>query len=334
MMCRTMLCLAFCLLSGCAQSVGKAPRGTIRLLQKNTIAANPLDFHRGQVRPRYLWKMAPGTIIRAPLDLSLGIPSIHGHINGQDTRLILDTGNAFPVLLDASSAAGIGMPTIRGGALKGTGIGGHVDVLLTQYESISIFNHPVLGRGIAGVFLHSYRKTFAGLTVNEMQLNLLGLPLLEQFSSVTIDGPRDEVILAYKHSFKPSNQAASFPFKIHDGRMWVDIKIGAQNLTAFFDTGCGSGLRLSKAVLDALPKSLLTSPHLRKRKAMGVGGVEQEHVGVLREATIGNVRMTPLEFDMSAGSTDILLGWLPFKQSRITLDFEKKKVWVEPSSAE
>jgi len=64
---------------------------------------------------------------------------------------------------------------------------------------------------------------------------------------------------------------------------------------------------------------------------MGVGGVEQEYVGVLREASLGSVRITPLEFDISAGSAEMLLGWLPFKQSRMTIDFERKKVWVEPS---
>lgn len=329
---RSLFPLIACLLTGCAQSVDRAPRSTISLLRNNTVAADPLDFDKGQVRPRYAWKLAPGTLIRAPMDTSLGIPSIHGQINGQDTRLILDTGNAFPVLLDAASAAAIGLPTIRGGALKGTGIGGNVDVLLAQYKSLSLQNRSILGKGVAGVFLHSYRTTFAGVTVNELQLNLLGLPLLEQFSSLTIDGPGNEVILAYKRPFTPPRTSASFPFSIQDGRLWVKIKVGSQTIRAFLDTGCGSGLRLSSSALEALPETALTSTRLRKRKAMGVGGVEQEHVGLLKEAEIGSVRMIPLEFDTSAGSRDILLGWLPFKQSRITIDFERKKVWVEPSS--
>jgi hypothetical protein len=326
--------LGACLLAGCAQSVDKAPGSTIRLLQNNSVAADPLDFSNGQVRLRYSWKIPPGTLIRAPLDTSLGIPSIHGQINGQETRLIIDTGNAFPVLLDASSAAAIGLPTVRGGALKGTGIGGNVDVLLAQYHSLGILDHTILGKGLAGIFLHSYRKTFAGLTVNEMQLNLLGLPLLEQFSYVAIDATRGEVTLAYKRPFKPTGKTAGFPFTIESGRMWVKIKTADQTVKAFFDTGCGSGLRISRTTLDALPKSALQSTRLRKRQAMGVGGVEQEHVGVLKEAMLGSVRMIPLEFDISSGSEAILLGWLPFNQSRITLDFEKKMVWVEPSAAQ
>jgi hypothetical protein len=116
--------------------------------------------------------------------------------------------------------------------------------------------------------------------------------------------------------------------------MWVTVNIGKQTLKVFFDTGCGSGLRISRSALDALPKNALNSARLRKRRAMGVGGIEQEHVGDLREAKLGSVRITPLEFDTSASSDEMLLGWLPFKQSRITLDFEKKTVWVEPSNAE
>jgi len=322
------------LLSGCVQSVDRAPRSTISLLRNNTVAADPLDFNKGQVRPRYQWQLQPGSILRAPLDTKLGIPSIEGQIDGEDVRLILDTGNAFPILLDASSAADVGIPTIRGAALKGTGIGGNVDVLLAQYKSVKIRNQKVLGRGIAGVFLHSYRTTFVGITLDDMQLNLLGLPLLEQFSSVTVDGPRKEVVLAYKRSFQPPARAASFPFTIEDGRMWIKIKIGDQTIRAFFDTGCGSGLRLSAAALAAIPQSSLATPRLRKRRAMGVGGIEHEQVGVLREAELGSLRMVPLEFDTSVSSNEMLLGWLPFKQTRMTIDFEKKKVWVEPVKAD
>jgi hypothetical protein len=322
------------LLSGCVQSVDRAPRSTISLLRNNTVAADPLDFEKGQVRPRYQWQLQPGTILRAPLNTTLGIPSIEGQINGQDTRLILDTGNAFPVLLDASSAAEIGVPTVRGAALKGTGIGGNVDVLLAQYKSVQIQNQKVLGRGIAGVFLHSYRTTFAGITVDDMQLNLLGLPLLEQFSSLTVDGPGKEIVLAYKRSFIPPANAAFFPFTIQDGRMWIKIKIGNQMIRAFLDTGCGSGLRLTADALNSLPKDALATQRLRKRRAMGVGGIEHEQVGVLCEAQLGSLRIAPLEFDTSVSSSEMLLGWLPFKQTRMTIDFEKKKVWVEPSKAD
>jgi hypothetical protein len=52
-------------------------------------------------------------------------------------------------------------------------------------------------------------------------------------------------------------------------------------------------------------------------------------VGVFKEATLDTLHVRPLEFDISPGSRDVLLGWLPFSQNRMTIDFEKKRIWVE-----
>lgn len=328
---RKALPLLLTLLTGCAQSVDRASNNTISRLQQAPVAADPADFVNGQIQLRYRWQITPGTVLRVPMTTSLGIPSVPARINDDEVSVILDTGNAFPILLDADSAADISLPTIQGAKAKGTGIGGHVDVLLARYNSIALDNRRVLGKGVAGIFLHSYKTTFAGITVKEIPLNLLGLPLLEQFSSVTIDAPGEEVIFSYKRPFPPPLGAASFPFTLEDGRMWVKLEIEGQFVRAFLDTGCGSGLRLPEKTLKQLPGSALKSPYLRKRKAMGVGGVEQERVGILREAILGNLRLTPLEFDTSTGGSDTLLGWLPFRKNRITLDFERRKVWVERS---
>jgi len=328
---RALILLPILLLAACAQNVGRASRRTINKLQRDAVPPDPKEFPNGQIQLLYQWRLREGALVRVALHTPLGIPAIDGSLNGNALPLILDTGNAFPVLLDASSALNVELPAIRGASAKGTGIGGHVDVILGRYESLHFEDRPVLGRGLAGVFLHSYQKTFAGITTEAIPLNLLGLPLLEQFSSVTIDAPRQEVTFGYKRSFKPPLGAASFPFTLEGGRMWVYVKIGAQTVRAFFDTGCGSGLRIPQLILDTIPKNHVSTPRLLTRKAMGVGGVEVEHVGLLREAQVGSVRMSPLEFDTSAGSSDALLGWGPFKRHRITLDFEQKKVWVEPA---
>jgi hypothetical protein len=334
MMRRKALPLFLTLLTGCAQSVDRASRNTISRLQQSSVAADPADFAKGQLQLRYRWQIPPGSVFKVPMTTDLGIPSIPASINGAEVSAILDTGNAFPILLDAASAADLSLPTIQGAKAKGTGIGGNVDVLLARYDSIGLANRRILGKGVAGIFLHSYRTTFAGVTVKEIPLNLLGLPLLEQFSSITIDAPREEITFAYKRPCQPPRQASSFPFTIEEGRMWVNLQIDGQSVRAFLDTGCGSGLRLPEKTLKQLPESALISPFLKKRKAMGVGGVEHERVGILREAILGNLRLTPLEFDTSTGGSHTLLGWLPFSKNRITIDFERRKVWVERADAD
>lgn len=328
---RSLGCLLLPLLLGaCAQSVGKAPSATVARLQRNTVPADPENFPNGQLRLRYRWKLPQGCILRLPMGTELGIPSVSGSVNGEPLPLILDTGNAFPLLLDASSAGELGIPTIKGARARGTGIGGNVDVLMARYGSVALGGKPVLGDGVAGVFLHSYRKTFAGVTVSETPLNLLGLPLLEQFSFVTLDAPAEEVRLGFKRPYQPPATAVGVPFTVSDGRMWLVLKIAGTEVRAFFDSGCGSGLRLPEAVVRKLPKTALKSELLRKRKAMGVGGVETEQVGQLNGAYLGQVRIEPLEFDTSPGTTEALLGWAPFKKNRITIDFERRKIWVEP----
>jgi hypothetical protein len=320
------------LLSACAQDVGKAPRATVARLQRNTVPADPENFPNGQLRLRYRWKLPPGCMLRLPMNTDLGIPAISGAVNGGPIPLILDTGNAFPLLLDASSAGELEIPVVKGARARGTGIGGNVDVLMARYHSVDLGGRPALGDGVAGVFLHSYRKTFAGVTVSETPLNLLGLPLLEQFSFVALDAPAEEIRLGYKRANHPPANAVGIPFTISDGRMWLVLRIAGTEVRAFFDSGCGSGLRLPEAVVKKLPKAALKSQLLRKRKAMGVGGVETEQVGQLHGAYLGQVRIEPLEFDTSPGTTEALLGWAPFKKNRITIDFIRRKIWVEPQT--
>jgi len=327
---RPALLLLPILLSACAQNVGRAPNATVARLQSHTVPADSENFPNGQLRLRYRWKLPPGSLLRLPMSTELGIPSIVGAVNGQQIPLILDTGNAFPLLLDASSAGDLDIPTVKGARAKGTGIGGNVDVLMARYESVDLGGRPALAQGVAGVFLHSYRTTFAGMTVSETPLNLLGLPLLEQFSFVTIDAPAEEIRLGFKRAYQPPTRAVAVPFTISDGRMWVVLNIAGKEVRAFFDSGCGSGLRLPAVLVKGLPAAALKSQQLRKRRAMGVGGVEIEQVGLLYGAQLGQDRIEPLEFDTSPGSTEALLGWAPFKKNRITIDFTRHKLWIEP----
>jgi hypothetical protein len=158
----------------------------------------------------------------------------------------------------------------------------------------------------------------------------VGLPLLEQFSFVTVDAPAEEVRLGFKRAYQPPSNAVGVPFTVVDGRMWLVLRIAGAEVRAFFDSGCGSGLRLPESVVKKLPQTVFNSQPLRKRKAMGVGGVEIEQVGQLHGAQLGNVRIEPLEFDTSPGTNESLIGWAPFKKNRITIDFAQRKIWIEP----
>ena len=318
------------MICGCAKSVSTASPSSIRKLQRNTSQPTAREFSAtGKLILQYPWKLAPGTELVLPLKSPLGVPTVDASLNHESIPLILDTGNTFPMLLDIRSATRAEVSSLKGSSAKGSGIGGDVNVTLARFSSLQLRDTEFLGPGVAGVFLHSYRSTFAGVTLKEIPLNLLGLPVLESFSYVSFDGSNKTIRLAYKKDYVPGPSALSIPFTRKDGRMWVDLRIGSRNVTAFFDSGCGTSLRIPKAILDSIPKTEVLKTKLKQRKALGVGGVEIEDVGVLRDVRLGNLKISPLEYDTTLSTTETLIGWGPFKNHRLTIDFTRNKIWFE-----
>ena len=319
------------MICGCAKSVSTASPSSVQKLQRNTSQPTASEISvTGELILHYPWRLAPNSELILPLKSPLGVPTVDAVLNQEPIPLILDTGNTFPMLLDIRSATSAEVSTLKGISAKGSGIGGNVNVTLARFNSLQLKNKDVLGPGIAGVFLHSYRSTFAGMTVKEIPLNLLGLPVLESFSYVSFDGSNESVRLAYKKDYVPKTSALCIPFTRRDGRIWVDLWIGSKKIPAFFDSGCGTSLRIPKAILDSIPKAQLLNTNLKRRKAMGVGGVEIEDVGVLREVRLGNLKISPLEYDTTLSTTETLIGWGPFKNHRLTIDFTRNKIWFEP----
>jgi hypothetical protein len=315
---------------GCAKSVSPASQKSIQHLQRNTTKASPREVSsNGQLVLQYPWALPNGTELILPLKSPLGVPTIDASLNDKPIPLIFDTGNTFPVLLDIQTAINTGVSTLKGSYAKGSGIGGNVNITIARFNSLHMRSTRVLGPGVAGVFLQSYQNTFAGIPVREIPLNLLGLPILERFSYVSFDGANETVRLGYKRAYTPKASALCIPFTRRDGRLWMDLWIGSMKIQAFFDSGCGTSLRIPKEILDSIPKNFVLSHGSKQRKAMGVGGVEVEDVGVLKEAKIGNLKISPLEFDTTSSTTETLLGWGPFKNSRLTIDFVKNKIWFE-----
>lgn len=322
-----------CLLgaTACTPVVSPASRGTLRKLRQNSVPRSPTEFRDGQFRAFYRLQLQPGALLRLPMRPDHAIPTLPGSINEHPLPWIVDTGANFPLLLDARSAADSGLRIIRDTGITGSGIGGKTSLLLARFDSLALGHAPYLGHGIAGVLPQSYEFAFAGVPIHRMPLNLIGLPLLERFSFLTLDGPGKEVRMGYQTPFVPRRGAQSFPFRISDGRLWIDLHIGNQRLVAFLDTGCGSSLRLPEKVLRRLPPSAFTAQKRKKRRAMGVGGVEMEEFGQLREVRIQSIRWAPLEFDTSPDCTEALLGWEPFRPFCTTIDFRRRRIWVESS---
>ncbi|MEI6712119.1 MAG: retropepsin-like aspartic protease [Verrucomicrobiota bacterium] len=322
-----------CLLAatGCVPQVRQASSSSIQQLHRHTSTRLASEFPNGKLHLEYPFKLHPGTVLRLPMQNSHRIPAIPLSINHKKLPWILDTGANFPVLLDTKSATSAHLQVIKDIRIKGSGVGGNTELLLGRFTSLSAGEEDLLGQGIAGILLQTYHFNFAGIPVHRLPLNLLGLPFLEMFSFLTLDGTNKIVELGYQKPFTPPSRARSFPFRKQNGRLWVTVSIEGHPITAFFDTGYGSDLRLPACELAKLAPQTLASSPTKKRPAMGVGGVVMEETGQLKEARVGDLRITPVEYDTSEGCTEAMLGWGAFRNQRITIDFQRNCVWVESS---
>jgi hypothetical protein len=324
-----MLCASLAGIVGCAPQVAPVSSANLGWLRKNTTARQRGEFSKGDVPSHFPLRLPPGAVVKLPLDTSHQIPVVPGELEGKALPWIVDSGAAYPVLVDAQSAVEAGLRPIENVGVRGVGVGGQTQLLLGRFRELSLGGRSVLGPGVAGILMQNYRITFAGIPWKRMPLNLFGLPLLEQFSHVTFDGPAREVTFSRAGRYKPRVGAFSVPFTRAADRLWVDLSIGGHRVRAFLDTGCGSALRLSPASMQGIPQECFAVPHGKTRRAMGVGGVETEEVGVLKHLDLGDLRLRRVEYDTHPNSEENILGWGAFFRVRATLDFVRNRMWVE-----
>lgn len=320
----------------CTPHVQPVSKQTLARLSQNSVPSLPAELHQGEwLTDLPPLKLPPGSEVRIPLHTTRNLPSIELLINGTPLHWFLDTGAAFPVVLDADSAASIPIPILQRSKLRGLGVGGQTDGLLGRFESLSLADYyPVVGRGIAGILLNQYQLRFVGLPVERMPINLLGLPFLERFSYVILDTSNNEARFGVQRPFHPPKDAASFPFEQRAGRLWVKIQVSGKTIPAFFDTGYAANLRApSPTILTLPPHSHSSFQNSRQtQKQLGVSGVELDHVGRLHKITLGDVQIDDVEYHASDSCREAILGWGPFRPHRVTLDFQRKRVWVEKAA--
>lgn len=320
------------LLTNCTPRVSPAAPSTLKSLYSHSLPPPPKGLRTSApARLDVSLHLPPNpTVLRLPLLSNLNLPAVPALINGLPVHLILDSGAVnVPVLVEPKSAVRLGLRPLKGAFLKGSGVGGSVKVSVGRFESVSLANHPLFGPGYAGILLQSYTETIAGIPVRTIPLNILGMKALSVFSYIAIDSPAKQVELGIHTPYQPGPGAASFDFEIRNDGLHVDLLVGATTIHALLDTGCSSPLNLTQKDVGRLPGQAIAASGARMQKSMGIAGLETSRSGTLREVRLGNIRLSPVEFDSSPSSSDSLLGWGAFRNRRIVLDFLKKRVWVE-----
>jgi hypothetical protein len=318
---------------GCAPRVSPASPATLKRLHQRAIPppAKPLLNSGPAQLPFSVHLPDSPTILELPLISRFHLPAIPARINGISLPLILDTGAVnVPVLVEPRSANLAGMQPLKGVFLKGSGVGGSVRVAVGRFESIDLGNQTLFGPGFGGILLQSYTETLAGIPVRTIPLNILGLKVLHVFSFIAIDSPRNKVELGIHSPYQPAPGARSFSFEYRNDGLQVALRMENQIIHALLDTGCSSPLNFNQKDLKKIPPHSFSGSHAHSQKSMGIAGLETSQSGALREIQTGDIRIAPAAYDSTSSNTESLLGWGAFRKNRMVIDFEKKKVWIEP----
>jgi hypothetical protein len=269
------------------------------------------------------------SLVKVPLQKGRSHPVVLGELNGKKLRWILDTGSTLPVIMDAQSAVQAGVKTIESSKLHVEGAVGSAEGLVGWFGELTLGGKMRLGPGHAGILLGNYRATWAGIPVRRLPMNLIGLPVLECFSSVTLDRGAGELVLLEKGRFNPRSGAVWVPFTREDGKLWVDLSIDGRHVRAFLDTGASDELGLSPAAFQGISEKNFAVPHGKISDSLGVGGVEPQEGGVLNEVALGGLRLKRLKYSTRPKKKESVLGWGALSRGPMTLDFARNRLWLD-----
>lgn len=312
--------------------VRPASRQTVRsLLQRPVLPPEFAALRKEKGVPAPKMQLAAGSEVCFPMKADAALPMVWMEINSRKTPWIIDTGAAASLVLDAESAEKAGLGTVPGCRLTGSGVGGRAEGALGYFQTLAVRGKPLSKAGFASVLFQAYEFQFAGFSVRRAPINLMGLRFLEQFSYVSIDPSRREVRMGYRRPFLPPKKVERFAFHRSEDRLWVDLKYGGMRRRVMWDTGFASSLRIPPEMashMEERPKGSRVS--LPKRVVLiGVGGMELDTLGETGEVALGSLRYRSMNFQSNTSCTEAALGWLPFRDARLTLDFKRSCVWVE-----
>jgi len=267
--------------------------------------------------------------------------NIEGHINTETYPVALDTGSPFPIMINSHHIVENELPFFPLDPRRGTS------------PSFGLALVPELRLGdMTMANLHAFYQArhtkveMWGIPVARGRAIMIGLPLMQEFSYITIDRPAMSVTFAKDIAFTPGDGWARVPTEARDDndgdyRLFATLPINGERQDWQFDTGSTQGLVCSRERWEQLAP-LTEGVELRDGRAffpfVGRGGFLDCQIGHIPEWQIGPITLThvkvavfdeePIPFE-GAG-----LGMQPFRDHAITVDFQSDVLWIGPESVD
>jgi|HubBroStandDraft_6_1064221.scaffolds.fasta_scaffold69367_2 tetratricopeptide (TPR) repeat protein len=279
------------------------------------------------------------------LPFSLGSdrrPYVRVQLNGHEATFVLDTGSGFTVISE-EAAAKFGVPALaKGGTSQGVGGSGKFPIVYGLLSSLRIGAEKI---DEVPCFIRHFHKAKNPSTDQETD-GFIGLSVLSNFIT-GLDYKNQSMWLARSEDDVPAANAASatatiVPFRTtQNGLISVETRLDdSNNINAIVDSGASSTV-ISSAAVDRLKMSdsIIKGQTV---EVIGAGGVSDNveliliHNCKVVDLQQQNLRALILNFDAinetSGFEQSGILGGDFLKQFRVTIDFIRSRVVLEPQT--
>ncbi|MCE9520389.1 MAG: retroviral-like aspartic protease family protein [Verrucomicrobia bacterium] len=280
---------------------------------------------------------APASV-EVPMLWSAGLPHVMARVNGQEVKLIIDTGSQGTVLeADTALRCAVGTVSRNVSNITLSGISGSEPALLGVPRRVEIADWhwegvPCLVRTsrseIAGEWLIGRRR---------FSVNVLGMDVLMRMCSyVTLDYPAAKVIFGFHQMFQPGagRKSWSVPMEIKGGIPFVRVGDGHNEWQAVIDTGASTCAEIGAETTERFGLSGVNAPSSLIR--MGVGSSKKAGA-----AGLGTIQINSLELlgpRILKVPALLVPDWSKigsglFRPFRVTLDFKRSLFWLESATS-
>ncbi len=321
-------------LAGCAVGSRPVSARVERGLQARSVGAEQIGLRVHEGGLGYSLEVFTADLQNAPVSLPMvrsvgGLPALRVRLNdAPPITMIADTGAQLCVVearRALAARAQVYAPTEQ--PFRVTGVGGDEKAYLARFDRLQLGSMEL--KSLVAVLRRSktvYRV--GGVPMRNVEVNLLGAPILAGFNHVTFDYPARRIIFSPGTAFRPRRGARRIALTVRDNLFYVPVHIGTHTIEAMVDTGAKDQIFLHDDVAKQIGLAA-RSKALGSYRAVGLGGEIKGHQFRLPLALLGDVPFRNVIVDTTTGAWQARIGTDLLDKSRVTFDFAGGAMWLE-----
>lgn len=254
-------------------------------------------------------------------------------LNNEVVPLILDTGCQPALVVDQSAAAWMKVPVLRSapGRLVLKGALGTETALLGRVQRLNLSGWRL--EDVPCLIRPPHTDAGAASLLQRMPMNLFGMALpLHACSYLTIDYPQGRAIFGFQKPYVPGRGKSAWhvPLIMRDGTPHVSLSCGGVTWEALVDTGTTAGVTITPQIVRRCGvTSSLTGTDM---SILGVGAASSAGSSRIRRAALPGIHGLGPELQdltVNVASYSPRVGSQLLSRYRVTLDFQRQRLWLE-----